>query len=193
MCLSFSVDNLSGISEPLPLRFRRPISKSALCIKSGPAWNFVPWKHYRAVTADLKPIYKAATEKQAKEELDVFAKNNGIHFIRHITKSWRNNWAELSTFFKYAPSIRKLIYTTNPIESFHRSVRKVTKTRVVFPTEDSLVKLFYLVLKALKKKMDSNITRVGPDLCRINYFLSRQNPEIGMRNYHRLHSLSDTL
>jgi transposase-like protein len=167
--LIFSVDNLSGISEAITTAFPQADIQKCIVHQIRSSLKFVPWKHYRAVTADLKPIYKAATEKQAKEELDVFAKK-WDPLYPHITKSWRNNWAELSTFFKYAPSIRKLIYTTNPIESFHRSVRKVTKTRVVFPTEDSLVKLFYLAVEGVEKKWTQILREWGQIYAELTIF-----------------------
>ena len=170
--LIFSVDNLSGISEAITTAFPQAEIQKCIVHQIRSSLKLVPWKHYKAVTADLKPIYKASTEQQAKEELDIFAKKWDTLYP-HITKSWRSNWAELSTFFKYAPGIRKLIYTTNPIESFHRSVRKVTKTRAVFPTDDSLVKLFFLAVEGIEKKWTQTLREWGQIYAELTIF----NPE----------------
>ena len=93
---------------------------------------------------DLKAIYTASTESDGRQALETFAEKWGSRYP-YISRSWEANWAELSTFFKYTPEIRKLIYTTNPIESFNRALRKVTKTRSVFPNKDALMKLMYPV------------------------------------------------
>ena len=79
-------------------------------------------------------------------------KKYGIKNIHISRRQWRRNWTELATFFKYPAEIRKLIYTTNPIESFNRGLRKVSKNKGVFPNEDAVVKLFYLAIKQMEKK-----------------------------------------
>ncbi|WP_256832138.1 IS256 family transposase [Paenibacillus sp. Pae15] len=96
--------------------------------------RYVSYKDLKKVTADLKPIYKAATEDLALLELDRFEETWGTKYPL-IIRSWRNNWPEIATFFKYPPEIRKLIYTTNMIESYHRQLRKVTKGKSIFPTD----------------------------------------------------------
>jgi hypothetical protein len=95
------------------------------------------------VTADLKPIYKAVNEEMALVELDRFEEMWGSKYPL-ILRSWRSNWDELATFFKYPAGIRKIIYTTNIIESYHRQLRKVTKGKSIFPTDESLLKMLYL-------------------------------------------------
>jgi len=97
-------------------------------------------------------IYKAPTEEQALLELDKFSEKWDKKYL-NISKSWRNNWAELSTFFKYSPEIRRLIYTTNPVESFNSKIRKITKTKGSFPTEDELFKLLYLAIVDIEKNV----------------------------------------
>ena len=108
-------------------------------------------KERKIVAADLKKIYTVSTLAQAESELSSFEEKWDSKYP-HIAKSWRKNWAELSTFYKYPQAIRKLIYPTNPIESFNRGIRKVTKTRSAFPTEDALLKLVFLAVRDIEKK-----------------------------------------
>ncbi len=98
--------------------------------------RFVSYKDLKKVTADLKPINKATTEEAALQELDRFEEVWGVKYPL-IVQSWRRNWDELATFFKYPPEIRKLIYKTNIIESYHRQLRKVFSKRRV-PVEDAV-------------------------------------------------------
>ena len=90
--------------------------------------------------ADLKNVYQAVDEKTALSALDVFNEKWGKKYPK-IGKSWKDNWAKLSTYFKYPEEVRKLIYTTNAIECFNRQLRKVTKSKSVFPTDESLLKM----------------------------------------------------
>jgi transposase-like protein len=149
--LIFSVDNLSGMSEAITAAFPKAEIQKCIVHQIRNSLKFVSWKERKTVAAYLKRIYTAATEKQAKEALAEFAEKYDKSYP-HIARSWNNNWAELSTFFKYSEDIRRLIYTTNPIESFHRSIRKVTKNRSIFPTEDALLKLFYLAILDIEKR-----------------------------------------
>ena len=95
------------------------------------------------ITAGLKPVYKAPTEETALAALDEFEAQWGKKYPLAV-KSWRVNWNELATMFKYPPEIRKLIYTTNAIENFNRQLRKVTKTKSAFVSDDALMKILYL-------------------------------------------------
>lgn len=158
--LIFAVDNLTGISEAIEAVF--PAAEIQKCIvhQIRNSLRFVSWKERKSVAADLKQIYMAATEEQGKQALEEFSKTWDGKYP-HISKSWKANWAELSTFFKYSPEIRKLIYTTNPIESFNRSIRKVTKTRTIFPTEDALLKLVFLAIQDIEKRWTQTIRNWG--------------------------------
>ena len=98
--------------------------------------------------SDLKKIYKAKTQDKAWEQLDAFDSKWGKKYTAAI-KSWRDNWNELTSFFQYPYEMRRLIYTTNAIEGFNRQRRKVTKTRTVFPTDDSLLKLLFLDMSGI--------------------------------------------
>ena len=158
--LIFAVDNLAGISEAIEAVF--PAAEIQKCIvhQIRNSLRFVSWKERKFVAADLKQIYMAATADQGKQALEKFSKTWDGKYP-HISKSWKANWAELSTFFKYSPEIRKLIYTTNPIESFNRSIRKVTKTRTIFPTEDALLKLVFLAIQDIEKRWTQTIRNWG--------------------------------
>ncbi len=113
--------------------------------------NFVPWKVQKEVAADLKLIYTASTVELAEQMLTEFEKKWDKDY-QSIGLSWRKNWARIIPFFDYPPEIRKVIYTTNAIESINMSLRKVIKTRSSFPTDEAVTKLFYLALRNISKK-----------------------------------------
>ena len=100
--------------------------------------------------ADLKQVYQAVDEQSALAALDDFAEIWDKKYPK-ISKSWRENWANLSTYFKFPEELRRLIYTTNAIEGFNRQLRKVTKSKSVFPTDDSLFKMLYLAMLDITK------------------------------------------
>lgn len=101
--------------------------------------------------ADLKRVYAAATEEIALTELERFEEKWGAKYPK-IAKYWKDNWANLATYFKYPEAVRRLIYTTNAIEGFNRQLRKVTKAKTVFPSDDSLLKMLYLAMMDITKK-----------------------------------------
>lgn len=109
------------------------------------------WKDLKPFIAGLKQVYKAATEELALQYLDELEGKWSKKYPR-IAKSWQENWANLSSFFKYPQELRTLIYTTNAIEGFNRQLRKVTKTRSVFPSDESLIKMLYLAMMDITKK-----------------------------------------
>lgn len=100
---------------------------------------------------DLKRVYGAVDEETALHELDGFDDKWGQKYPK-ITQSWRNNWPNLATYFKYPQTVRTLIYTTNAIENFNRQLRKVTKPKSVFPTDDALLKMLYLAMTDITRK-----------------------------------------
>ncbi|EPV0718439.1 IS256 family transposase [Escherichia coli] len=145
------VDGLKGFPDAIEAVY--PNTHVQLCIvhQIRNSLRFVSWKERKAVAADLKTIYGAATLKQAEQALEQFAETwDSQH--PSISKSWRDNWTRLSVFFDYPPQIRKVIYTTNAIESLNASLRQVTKTRRSFPNDDSVLKLLYLALHQIAKK-----------------------------------------
>ena len=113
--------------------------------------RYVPWKQRKAVAADLKPIYQAATLEEAESALDTFAAKWDEQFPA-ISQSWIRHWEHVVPIFDYPMAIRKVIYTTNAIESLNRSLRKVIKTKAVFPNEESVLKLMYLAMRNISKR-----------------------------------------
>lgn len=145
------VDGLKGFPDAIEAVY--PQTSVQLCIVHmvRNSLNFVPWKAQKEVAADLKLIYSAATTDEAELRLAEFEDKWDKQY-KPISQSWRRNWARVIPFFDYPPEIRKVIYTTNAIESINMSLRKVTKARSSFPTDEAVSKLFYLALNNISKK-----------------------------------------
>jgi transposase-like protein len=145
------VDGLKGFPEAIQAEY--PQTRIQLCIVHmvRNALKYVSWKDYKAVTADLKRIYQSATEAEARQELDRFSATWDAQYPK-IAQSWRDHWPNLITLFEYPPAIRKVIYTTNAIESLNSVIRKATKRRKLFPNDDSAMKVVYLAIQAASKK-----------------------------------------
>ena len=158
--LIFAVDNLSGISEAIEAGYPGAEIQKCIVHQIRNALRFVAWNDRKRVATDLKAIYTAATEEQGLQALERFGQSWDAKYP-HIAKSWHTNWSELSTFFKYSPQIRQLIYTTNPIESFNRGIRKVTKTRATFPSEDACLKLMFLATENIEQRWTQTIRGWG--------------------------------
>jgi len=152
------VDGLKGLPQAIEAVF--PKTQVQLCIVHmvRNSLKYVGWKQRKEVAQDLKAIYTSATEAEAERSLEEFAAKWDKKFPL-ISKSWRNNWVHIIPFFAFPPEIRKIIYTTNAIESLNMSLRKVTKTRSSFPNDDALLKLLFLALRNIAKKW----TRPVPD------------------------------
>lgn len=158
--LILSVDNLSGISEAIHASFPHTQIQKCIVHQIRNSAKYVSYKDLKQFTADLKPVYKAVSEEAGLAALDDFDEKWGGRYPLAV-KSWRNNWSEVSTFFRYPVEIRKLIYTTNMIESFHRQLRKVTKSKSVFPTDDALLKMLYLATMDVAGKWTMKIPNWG--------------------------------
>ena len=117
----------------------------------------------------MKPVYHAVSEEEGLRALDIFEEKWGGKYPLAI-KSWRNNWTEISTFFRYPEEIRKLIYTTNIIESYHRQLRKVTKSKSVFPTDDALLKMLYLATMDVTRKWTMRVKNWGMILSQFSVY-----------------------
>ncbi|MBC8946304.1 transposase [Xenorhabdus indica] len=113
--------------------------------------RYVSWKDAKAVVKDLKQIYQAPTEEAAQLALEALAQQWDERYPQ-ISKSWRENWPNLSTFFAYPPEIRKVIYTTNAIESLNSVIRHAIKRRKIFPSDNSVKKVAWLAIQAASKK-----------------------------------------
>ncbi|MDM1363327.1 IS256 family transposase [Myroides odoratimimus] len=154
------VDGLKGFPEAIQAVF--PQTQVQLCIvhQIRNSLRFVPHKDKKAVAADLKPIYTAISEEQGYDRLLEFEEKWAKTYPL-AAKGWLDNWEHLSTYFDFDPHIRKAIYTTNAIEAMHRQVRKVTKTKGAFTSEESLLKLIYLAIKEVSKKWTMPIHNWG--------------------------------
>ena len=146
-----SIDGLKGFPEAIETVF--PEAEVQLCIvhQVRGSLNCVSWKHRKQVAVDLKPIYRASTVEEAGQRLAEFTAKWDRAYPT-IGQMWHRNWEHLTPFFAYPEDIRKVIYTTNAIESLNMSLRKVIKTRGSFPTQEAAFKLLYLALEHVAKK-----------------------------------------
>jgi putative transposase len=145
------VDGLKGFPEAIEAVFPKTQVQSCIVHMVRNSLRFVNWKQRKAVAADLRLVYTAPTEDEALRQLDAFEENWGER-LPLIGRSWRNNWTRIAPFFAFPAEIRKIIYTTNAIESMNMSLRKVTKARGSFPNDEALTKILYLALKNIEKK-----------------------------------------
>lgn len=153
-------DNLSGFSDAINTVF--PKTEQQLCIihQIRNSTKYVSYKDLKPIMADLKTIYQAPSEDDALYHLEEFSEKWSGKYPQ-IVKSWESNWAELSAYFKYPDEVRRLIYTTNAVEGFHRMLRKYTKTKTSFPSDDALKKSIYLSIQEISKKWSMPIRDWG--------------------------------
>jgi transposase-like protein len=137
------IDNLKGFADAIEDMYPHTDVQLCLVHQMRNSMKYLPDKDIRAVVKDLKSIYKAIDQQEGYQKL-LETEEKWKSKYKLIFKSWHQNWARLSNFYKYPPALRRLIYTTNPVESFHRMVRKVTKTKGAFTSEDAIVKQIYL-------------------------------------------------
>ena len=173
-------DGLSGFSEAINTVF--PQTEIQLCIihQIRNSLKYVPYKEQKPLIADLKKVYQALTLEEAEMAFADFKEKWGKkHPI--IIRSWENNWLELTTFFKYPYDIRRIIYTTNVIEGYHRQLRKVTKTKTAYPTDDALRKIIYLATDQAAKKWNMPVREWTKCLSQFAiYFGDRLNAELAI-------------
>ena len=146
-----SVDGLPGFVDAIGTAFPQTEVQRCIIHQIRSSTRYVSYKDLKQFTVDLKPVYKAPTEEAALHAMDEFEAKWGGKYPLAV-KSWRVNWNELSTMYKYPPEIRKLIYTTNAIENFNRQLRKVTKTKSAFVSDDALMKILYLATMSIVDK-----------------------------------------
>jgi len=148
------VDGLKGFPQAIESVY--PQARVQLCIVHmvRASLNYVSWKERRPVAADLKAIYRASTEQRAEQELNEFIAKWGQKYPT-IGRLWRENWERVIPFFEFPAEVRRVIYTTNAVESLHMSLRKVIKTRGSFPSEDAAMKLLYLALRNVIAKWET--------------------------------------
>lgn len=145
------VEGLKGFPEALAPIFPQTRVQVCLVHLVRHSLSFVSWKDKKEVAADLKMIYGAATAQAGQEALDVFMKKWSSRYPM-VVRSWRNNWPRIIPFFEFPPEIRRVIYTTNAIESLNFSLRKVIKNRSLFPSDEAVFKLLYLALRNAAQK-----------------------------------------
>ena len=144
-------DNLTGFSAAIEAVFPKTEIQNCIVHQLRNSSKYVSYKDLKALMADLKAVYAAVDEPSALAALDAFSERWDKKYPK-ISRSWRENWANLSTYFKFPQEVRRLIYTTNTIEGFNRQLRKVTKSKSVFPTDDSLLKMLYLAMMDITRK-----------------------------------------
>ena len=145
------IDALGGFEEAIGSIYPKTEVQSCIVHQVRNTLKYVASKDSKAIMVDVKLIYRAPSKELAEDHLDALEKKWGAKYPI-VIKSWRNNWHKLSTFFKYAADIRRLIYTTNTIEGFHRQIRKVTKTKGAFTNDMALLKLVYLASQRIAEK-----------------------------------------
>ena len=163
------VDGLKGFSEAIKAVFPKTEIQKCIIHQIRNSCKYVSYKDLKVFNADLKLIYKATTEDVALAQLDKLEEKWGDKYLLAIN-SWRNNWDELSTFFKYPPEIRKIIYTNNSMESYNHQLRKVTKSKSVFPNDESLLKILYLATVDITKKWTQGILGWAQILAQLSIF-----------------------
>jgi len=161
-----SVDGLTGFSEAIAAVYTKTDVQRCIIHQIRSSTRYVSYKDIKAFTAALKPIYKAPTEAAGLAALDELETVWGAKYPSAI-KSWRTHWAELSTMFKYPEEIRRIIYTTNAIENFNRQLRKVTKTKAAFVSDDALLKQLYLVIMQVTEKWTMPLKNWGSILTQL--------------------------
>ena len=171
-----SVDGLNGFIEAIGATFPKTEVQKCIVHQIRTSTKFVNYKDLKEFCDDMKPIYHAPNEATGLEALDDFEQKWGKKY-QYAVKSWRGNWAALSTFYKYPEEIRRMIYTTNPIEGLNRRLRKVTKTKGSFPSDDALFKLLYLVVMEISKKWTMPVQNWGQVVQQLGvYFGDRIEP-----------------
>jgi putative transposase len=149
--LIICVDGLKGFPEAINAIYPKTEIQQCIIHQIRNSTQYVSYKDLKVLMADLKAVYSAVDEETAVYQLNTFSEKWDKKYPK-ISQSWRANWPNLSTYFKYPQEVRTLIYTTNSIENFNRQLRKVTKAKTIFPTDDSLLKMLYLAMMDITKK-----------------------------------------
>ena len=170
------VDGLKGFPEAIEAVFPKTTVQLCIVHMVRHSLNYVSWKKRPEVAADLKRIYTAATADEAEQRLGEFEAKWDDDYLP-IGQSWRRNWQRIIPFFDYPPEIRRVIYTTNAIESVNMSLRKLTKNRGSFPSDEALLKLFYLALRNISKKWTMPIQNWKAALNRFTIMFDERMPQ----------------
>ncbi len=147
----FSVDGLTGIEKAINAAYPESDIQRCIVHQIRNSLKYVSWKERKTLAADMKTVYTALTEEEAKDQMDRF-EEKWQSIYPHVIKSWRTNWDSLTTFFHYPVEIRKIMYTTNVIESVNSKFRKATSARRLFPTDDAILKSLFMAAMELERK-----------------------------------------
>ena len=155
-----ATDNLNGFTDTIRTVF--PESKTQICVvhQIRNACKYLVWKDKKQFTTDMKEIYNAPTKQAAEAALNDFAAK-WEHKYSYAIQSWRNNWEDLTVFFEFPVDIRKIIYTTNLIENLNGKIRKYTKNKLSFPTDEAVMKSVYLAVREATKKWSMPVRNWG--------------------------------
>ena len=146
-----SIDNLKGFAEAIVTVFPKTEVQSCIVHQIRNSLKYIASKDQKAFMKELKPVYQAINKEEAETKLEELEKSWGKKYPV-VLSSWQRNWEKLTTYFKYPADIRRMIYTTNTIEGYHRQIRKVTKTKGAFTSDMALLKLMYLATRNIEKK-----------------------------------------
>ena len=155
-----SIDNLKGFAEAISSVFPDTVVQLCIVHQIRNSCKYVGSKHQKEFLKDLKKVYQAVNKDTAESMLDNLDMKWGEQYPI-VIKSWRDNWERLSAYFDYTEGIRRLIYTTNTVEGYHRQLRKVTKNKGVFPNDTALEKLIYLAYRNIRKKWNMALSNWG--------------------------------
>ena len=150
------VDGLTGFADAIQSVFPQTLVQQCVVHQIRNSLKYVPWKDRKAFVADLKTVYKAATREEAEANLLKLAETWGDKYAIAV-RSWETNWEDLATFFEFPAEIRRLIYTTNTVEGYHRQLRKVTKNKASFPSPEAARKLLFLATQNITRKWTAPI------------------------------------
>ena len=167
------MDGLKGFPQAIKTVFPTVDIQTCIVHQIRNSIKYIASKDKKAFMKDLKEVYKATTEELALAQLDKIKEKWGSNYGM-VIDSWYNNWNNLDTFFKFSPQIRKLIYTTNVLEGFNRQVRKFTKLRTIFPTDESLNKCVYLATMEIMEKWTQPIHNWGTTLAELSLYFEEQ-------------------
>jgi len=170
------VDGLTGFAGAIEAVYPKTEIQRCIIHQIRNSTKYVSYKDIKALMADLKKVYGAVDEPAALGALDDFDARWSARYPK-IALSWRTNWANLATYFKYPQEVRTLIYTTNAIENFNRGLRKVTKSKTIFPTDDALLKILYLAMMDITKKWTGRRKDWGLIHSQLEVFFDGRMPE----------------
>ena len=167
------MDGLKGLPQAIQTVFPSANIQTCIVHQIRNSIKYIASKDKKSFMKDLKEVYKAATEELALAQLDKLKETWGNSYGM-VIDSWYNNWNNLSTFFDFSPRIRKMIYTTNALEGFNRQVRKYTKSRTIFPTDESLNKCVYLATMEIMEKWTQSVPNWGATLAELTLFFTEE-------------------